>query len=521
MARKKAPQQRQQRQRPARLYEGAKFSRLTADWLASGTSADAEVRGSLATLRNRARQLIRDSDYARQAIRAIRNNVIGTGVKMQAQVMKVRGGRLDDVANDRIEDRWAMWGRAETCHTAGRLSFQDIERLAVGSMAESGEVFIRMVPQVFGGGRVPLALEVIESDQLDETVDRMGTVDGQQFTGGEWRMGIHVDDWGRPIEYAFLTRHPGDDRTGYAKRRHMVVPAAQVLHLMVAERPNQTRAVTWLASAIKQLHHLAGYQEAEVVRARAASSLMGFITTQEGAGEELGEDLVDGQHVAQFEPGTIKTLFAGQDITVPDLHAPDGQFEPFVRALLRAMAAGLGVSYETLSRDYSQSNYSSSRLSLLEDRENWRALQAYMIRSFHQPIFRAWLRAAVGSGDLALPGYELAPERYEAVRWVARGWEWVDPAKEGDAYRAAVRDGFMTQAEVVLSRGGDYAELIRQRAAELEEQKELSLMFDTNPVYVSSAGVTQARPPGSEVLTDASDSSSDPPDDPPAEPPPE
>ena len=499
MARKKAPQQ---RQRPARQYEGAKFSRLTADWLASGTSADAEVRGSLATLRNRARQLIRDSDYARQAIRAIRNNVIGTGVKMQSQVMKQRGGRLDDVANDRIEDRWSMWGRAGTCHTAGRLSFQDIERLAVGSMAESGEVFIRLVPQTFGGGRVPLALEVIESDQLDETVDRMGTVSGQQFTGGEWRMGIHVDDWGRPLEYAFLTRHPGDDRTGYAARRHMVVPADQVLHFMVAERPNQTRAVTWLASAIKQLHHLAGYQEAEVVRARAASSLMGFVTTQEGAGEELGEDLVDGQHVAQFEPGTIKTLLAGQDITVPDLHAPDGQFEPFVRALLRAMAAGLGVSYETLSKDYS-----SSRLSLLEDRENWRALQAYMIRSFHQPIFRAWLRAAVGSGDLALPGYELAPERFEAVKWVARGWEWVDPAKEGDAYRAAVRDGFMTQAEVVMSRGGDYADLIRQRKAELDEQDELGLVFDTNPNEVDQAGAEQMEAPA--------DAGSDPPAEPP------
>ena len=494
MARKKLPQQRQRPARPARLYEGAKFSRLTADWLASGNSADAEVRGSLATLRNRARQLIRDSDYARQAIRAIRNNVIGTGVKMQAQVMKQRGGRLDDAANDRIEDRWAAWGLAETCHTAGRLSFQDIERLAVGSMAESGEVFIRMVPQPFGNGRVPLALEVIESDQLDETIDRAATVNGQQFGGGEWRMGIHVDEWGRPLEYAFLTRHPGDDHSGYEQRRHMVVPAAQVLHLMVAERPNQTRAVTWLASAIKQLHHLAGYQEAEVVRARAASSLMGVITTTEGAGEELGEGVVDGEHVTQFEPGVIKTLFPGQTLDVPDLHAPDAGFEPFVRALLRAMAAGLGVSYETLSKDYSQSNYSSSRLSLLEDRENWRALQAYMIRSFHQPVFKAWMRAAVGSGDLALPGYDLAPERYEAVKWVARGWEWVDPAKEGDAYRAAVRDGFMTQAEVVMSRGGDYAELIRQRAAEIDEQEQLGLVFDTNANEVDQKGAEQMEP---------------------------
>ena len=130
-----------------------------------------------------------------------------------------------------------------------------------------------------------------------------------------------------------------------------------------------------------------------------------------------------------------------------------------------------------------------------------------MIRSFHQPIFRAWLRAAVGSGDLALPGYELAPERFEAVKWVARGWEWVDPAKEGDAYRAAVRDGFMTQAEVVMSRGGDYADLIRQRKAELDEQDELGLVFDTNPNEVDQAGAEQMEAPA--------DAGSDPPAEPP------
>jgi len=393
-----------------RLYEGAKISRLTADWLAANTSADAEINSSLARLRNRARQLIRDSDNAKQAKRTIQNNVIGCGVRMQAQVPMVRARngkpRLDTATNDRIEARWRRWGRAEYCHTAGQLSFQDIERMLIGAAAESGEVFVRMVPLPFGGSGVPLALEVIEADQLDETVDGShGGVPGQQVPGGEWRMGIHMNEWGRPVEYAFLTEHPGDGRYGSVGRRHEVVPADQIIHLMIAERPGQSRGVTWFASAIKQLHHLVGYQEAEVVRARAASSLMGFITTSEGAGEELGEDVVDGQHVSTFEPGTIKTLFAGQDITVPDLHAPDGQFEPFVRAMLRAMAAGLGVSYETLSKDYSQTNYSSSRLALLDDRENWRVLQQYMIRAFHERVFRAWLRAAVASGDLQLPGY--------------------------------------------------------------------------------------------------------------------
>ncbi|MGA0920517.1 MAG: phage portal protein, partial [Gemmatimonadaceae bacterium] len=37
------------------------------------------------------------------------------------------------------------------------------------------------------------------------------------------------------------------------------------------------------------------------------------------------------------------------------------------------MASGIGVSYESISRDYSQSNYSSSRLALLEDHDLYKA----------------------------------------------------------------------------------------------------------------------------------------------------
>jgi hypothetical protein len=46
---------------------------------------------------------------------------------------------------------------------------------------------------------------------------------------------------------------------------------------------------------------------------------------------------------------------------------PNSTLDPFMRFLLREIAAGVGVSYESLSRDYSQSNYfKSSRL--IDDR---------------------------------------------------------------------------------------------------------------------------------------------------------
>jgi lambda family phage portal protein len=296
--------------------------------------------------------------------------------------------------------------------------------------------------------------------------------------GREWRLGVEVDEWGRPTRYAFRTRHPGDLRhSGSTQVR--LVDAADIIHLAILDRPGQTRGVPWLASSIKRLHHLAGYEEAEVVRARASSSLMGFITSPEG--ELVGDDVMDGERVSSFEPGVFKYLAPGENVSVPQLDAPDGQFEPFMRAMLQGMSAGIGISYAPLSQDYSQSNYSSSRLSLIDDRENWKVLQNYLVDQLITPVYEEWIRAAVSVGELQLAGYEAAPERFTKARWMCRGWAWVDPVKEVMAYKDAVRSGFTTQAQVVAETGGDLEELLLARQMEVDRAAELGLSFDTDP----------------------------------------
>jgi lambda family phage portal protein len=484
--------------RGRRAYEGAVVSRLTSDWVTSSTSADAEINSSLVRLRNRSRQLVRDNAYARQALRAIACNVIGHGIRLQAQVpMQRGGGRLDERLNRQIETAWDRWCRPSTCHTAGRLSFVEISRLAIQAMAESGEVFIRMVPQAFGGSSVPLALEVLEADLVKEDKN-----DGPAPDGSEWRMGVKVDRWGRPLSYAFRTRHPGDIQNGLGHQL-VEVPAAEILHLAMIERPGQTRGVPMFAAAIKRLHHLAGYEEAEVVRARAASSLMGFITSPEG--ELQGDEVYQDERVSNFEPGVFKYLAPGESVNVPTLDAPDGQFEPFMRAMLRAVAATTGVPYPSLSADYSQTNYSSSRLELLESREHWRTLQQFMIEHLHRPVFEQWMRAAVAVGQLDLPGYELMPERYDAVKWFPRGWGWVDPEKEVNAYKEAVRCGFATQAQIVAEQGGDLEELLVARKAEVDRAQELELQFDTNPADDDLGGYVEPMDPAEEESEDSAE----------------
>ena len=496
MAKKRKAQSAQAAPR-RRMYQGAQFSRLTADWVTGNTSADSEVYGSAQKLRDRARQLCRDNDYARQALRAIEGNVIGQGIPFQSQVRMQRGGKLDTGINDAIEAAWKRWSYAQHCHTGGKLCFADIERLVIRACAESGEVFIRLVRQSFGGSTIPLAMEVIEADQLDDGLN------GRSQQGNEIRMGVEVDGWGRPIAYHFLAYHPGDyqfSNQQISTQRHKRIPAEEVIHLYRSERPGQTRGVTWFASAIQRLHHLAGYEQAEVVRARASSALMGFITSPEG--ELIGDDVMDGERVSNFEPGVFKYLNPGEEITVPSLDAPDGQFEPFLRAMLRAMSAGIGCSYETISRDFSQTNYSSSRLSLLEDRDHWRILQSWLIENFHRRVFSEWLDLAVLSNALSLPGYEQQPERFKAARWMPRGWSWVDPAKEVQAYKDAVRCGFKTLAEVVAEQGGDLDEVFLQLERERMLAETHGLVLDIDPGKVSNAGLTQARAPGSIIPQD-------------------
>jgi capsid protein len=131
----------------------------------------------------------------------------------------------------------------------------------------------------------------------------------------------------------------------------------------------------------------------------------------------------------------------------------------------------------------------------LDARENWKAMQQYMIDAFLTPVFEAWLDAAVLSGELQLPGYELAPDRYRAVRWMPRAWSWIDPAKEVNAYKEAVRCGFKTQVEVVAEQGGDLEELLLSRQAEVQRADELDLVFDTDPSKVSAPGSAPGNAP--------------------------
>ena len=296
-----------------RMYAGAAMNRLNTDWVAMNTSADSEILTSLRLLRARSRELIRDNEYAKAAVRIIKNNVVGSGIGLQAQV-KNAGGSLISKINDKIEDGWEEWCDKDTCDPAGKLCFADMERMIIGSMVENGEVLVRKVRQPFGKGRLPYALELIEADRL---VDQWSV--SRATNGNAIRMGVEQDKWGRPIAYWFYPTHPGDYQfTSFVESALMRIPAEDVMHLFIPERIGQTRGVPWFHATMKRLRNMQGYEEAEIIAARASASIVGIIESAEGLVPD-NSDLLDGGNnqpdpVLNMTPGTFQQLQPGEKL---------------------------------------------------------------------------------------------------------------------------------------------------------------------------------------------------------------
>ena len=431
--------------------------------------------------------MVRDAPYAKRAKVIVVNNVIGAGIGMQAQVVNQRGTLIDKINTD-IEKAWEEWSYAENCHTGGKLCFEDFERQAMGQIFEAGEVLIRKHYQPFGNSKIPFALELVEAERLaDEFTVPLIIPDAQMY-----RMGIERDEFGRPQAFWLRRYHPGEIRfvTPGQPDQLFRVPADQIWHLYSCDRWPQTRGEPWLHAAARRLNDMDGYSEAEIVAARGAASYMGIITSP-----EVGDPSVstaDGQSQFDLEPGLVQRLADGEKFDFVAPNRPNPNMDPFMRMMLREVAAGTGPSYESLSRDYSQSNFSSSRMGLLDDRDLWKTFQQWFIRSFREPLHKEWMQQAVlakAIPSVPVEQYVADRDKFNAVSFKPRGWSWVDPVKEVDAYIRAVRAGFMTVSDVIALTGGgqDVEDMISKRVAELAMFADKDLHFDTDPVAVPAS----------------------------------
>jgi len=237
------------------------------------------------------------------------------------------------------------------------------------------------------------------------------------------------------------------------------------------------------------------------VRKKCAAMFAGFITELPGddpdAGSPLGSRVDNdaaGNEVYQVEPGTYTTLPPGMDIKF-SAPADVGQtYEVWIKQQLRGVAAGMGVTYEQLTGDLSDVNYSSIRAGLLEFRRRCEMLQWHtLVFQFCQPVARRWMDTAVAAGLIRIPDDYLSNRRnYYRIEWRPPRWSWVDPLKDAMAAVMEVRAGFRARSSVIAEMGEDAEDVDRQIAEDAARADSLGLVFDSDPRTTEKSGALQA-----------------------------
>jgi lambda family phage portal protein len=451
-----------------RAYAGANQGRLFSDFVASSRSADEEIKGALKVLRNRCRDLTRNNAYARRFISLAKANTVGDrGVTLQVKARNDNGA-MDNLGNDQIEIAWKRWGRMGQCSVDGKISWVDAQRLFIENLVRDGEVLVRLVkyPNDFR-----FALEFIESDLLDEEYN-VTLPNGHRI-----RMGVELDSFNRPVAYHLFTAHPGDNSTMWMGKSYNRIPADKMIHAFLPERAMQTRGAPWMSPVIADLKMLNGYREAELVAARVGASKMGFFTSPTGDGF-TPDDTDNKVPIMEAEPGTFHQLPDGVNFTQFDPTHPTTAFADFEKAILRGIASGLGVSYTSLANDLEGVSYSSIRQGALEDRDQWKIVQDFLIQHFVEPVYRGFLMSIMENSVINIPVSRF-DKFAEATVFRARGFQWVDPLKEMNAAVVGLQNGLLSMQDIANQQGRDVEEIFDQIQAEKEmaERYGLSMAF--------------------------------------------
>lgn len=454
-----------------RNYEAAAPGRRTQGWKRRGSDANVAAGSALATLRGHARDLVRNNGWARNGLRVITRNTVGWGITPKAKGPAV---------TDELLAAWESWACTTDCDAAGRLTFSGLQKLAMRCIAESGEVLIRRRWRRPGDGlSLPMQLQVLEPDFLDVTKNGIA---GQQ--GGPIVYGVEFDAIGRRVAYWLYDQHPGSNFFSAPTSRR--IDAAEVLHIFDMERAGQDRGVPWLAASIVKLKDFDEFEDAQLMRQKIAACFAAFVSDLDG---DPGSPLVGAPSstdalVETIEPGLVQRLPPGKQITTanPPLTTDDG----FSIRTLRAIAAGLGVTYEDLTGDYSQVNFSSARMSRLAHWGNVYDWQWNMlVPQLCDPAWSWAMEAAAFTGILRAS--DLAPR----ATWTPQPMALTDPDREARANVIMIRSGQKTLSEVIREQGMDPDEHLTEYAEDLAKLDALGIWLDGDVRRVSQAGLAQ------------------------------
>lgn len=436
-------------------------------WRPNRGSANAAVGGAALMVAARARDAVRNNPYAARIVDLWVANAVGSGIT-------TRWPKESPQA-----DAWTIWAEGTACDAEGVNAWPGLQEVAFRSTVESGEAVIRF-RQVRPSRDNPVGLEllVMEGDRLDWS--RTGkTRDGNRVV-----QGIETNAAGRPIAYWLL---PPDDAPWFGASRRLDaerVPAADIIHLFRRRRPGQMRDVSWLAPILWTLRDLSQYEAALLRKAEIEACLAAIVTDDDGEAA-TGSVVTDaaGNPVEDFQPGMILYRRGAGKVDVVN-PTTGGSHQAYAKRSLEAGAVGTGLTYDQVSGDLSNANYSSLRAGKIEF---WQLLEQVQYNLLVSRLCARVARRFHDAGVLAGLWRPAMP----AVSHVPPAPAMVQPIDDTRALVMQMRAGLVPPQDAVGQFGYEWNDAVEKQAQANADRDENGLIQDSDPRRTAMAGGAQ------------------------------
>ncbi|MBU2714443.1 phage portal protein, partial [Zooshikella harenae] len=282
-------------------------------------------------------------------------------------------------------------------------------RESVRHYASQGEILASAEwRRSLNNNRPQTCIKLIHSERLTNPFEQADTQ--------HLRAGVELGNRGQAVAYHIRCAHPGDvdlalDAYLWKRvKRRKPWGRLQILHVFEPERPDQTRGINVFVSTLRNLKMLEQFQDATlqnaIVNAMYAAVIQSEFDSQTvlqalGGGESEAQHMlknyltqVQGFHQSssniRYNGARIPHLFPNEKLELKTAKS-NPYFENFEDTLLRHIAASLNISFEQLSRDFSKTNYSSARASMLESWKFFLSVRHIIPARFCQQIYALWL----------------------------------------------------------------------------------------------------------------------------------
>ena len=447
------------------LYESAGRGRRLSSWGTRRSSPSNEATENLEVLQQRSRQLRRNNPWIDRVIKVIAANEIGSGIKPRPKTPN------DDFNRDIL----LLWkDYIQSCNI-----YQMLHQVSK-ARNESGEVFIIICRDGVSDNNNrpgPISYKILEYDLCLVGLS-LPVYEGQN----EIINGIEYGSDGSIVAYHFHHTHPDDSSSKITDTEYRRVVAADVIHHLITDRPNATRATPVVVPAIVRAKTFDEYNDSELVRKDSRAGLTGTIERESWTADDFKYDPMTGEPIGtdgndipllDLEAGTFTSLEAGEKINLFAADDTGAGYEGFQRFQLLAIAAGAGVPYQMVSGDFTTINDRIWRSIFNQyERELNQTINLYIIPQVMQRIWSEFVTRAVLSGVIVNPNLN----KFELVRCTfrAEAFKPIHPVQDIDAAIKGIDAGLISREKYidVNGNGETLDDVDAQRARSAESQKE-------------------------------------------------